>query len=160
MAKAKSKSAGPVVRCTKCNEELDQAKAVWLDLNWRTGEYRTTPWPEGESQGGFPFGSACAKRVAVAEPGPAADQRPASVLRDFAVSMADRVLAKLRETDPKKDWHMTEDGPAFTFEGVTITDPDMDESGRFEVRALSYYGLSDEAVTIMRLCGKSADEEG
>jgi len=28
----------------------------------------------------------------------------------------------------------------FTYEGVEITDPTMDESGRFEVNPIEYYG--------------------
>lgn len=52
--------------CTRCNEKLKPEKVVWLELNSRTSEWRKPT--EGEedwgldSQGGFPFGSACARQ--------------------------------------------------------------------------------------------------
>lgn len=50
--------------CTRCGELLDAPNTVWLELNMRTGVYDA----EGavahhESQGCFPFGSACARAV-------------------------------------------------------------------------------------------------
>lgn len=51
------------IYCERCGEKLNPKKAVLLDLNVYTHEYRAEPWPESESQGGFWFGSACAKRA-------------------------------------------------------------------------------------------------
>ena len=49
--------------CERCHEKLNPAKIVWLELDQDTGRY-VEKVPEGHaSQGGFPFGSACAKRV-------------------------------------------------------------------------------------------------
>lgn len=48
--------------CTRCGEELNEAKAVWLELDTRTNTYTADPVPEKHSQGCFIFGSACAKR--------------------------------------------------------------------------------------------------
>jgi hypothetical protein len=51
--------------CERCDRELDPDKTVWLELRWDTGLYYApgTEIPEDKSQGGFPFGAACAKRV-------------------------------------------------------------------------------------------------
>lgn len=50
--------------CERCGENLDPAKAVWLELNARTGRYAEAGTvPEPESQGCFAFGSACARAV-------------------------------------------------------------------------------------------------
>ena len=48
--------------CTRCGEVLNEAKAVWLELDTRTGTYTAQPVPDEHSQGGFIFGAACAKR--------------------------------------------------------------------------------------------------
>ena len=51
-------------RCTRCDELLNEARIVWLELNSRTGIYSSGPVePPEDSQGGFPFGAACARRV-------------------------------------------------------------------------------------------------
>lgn len=51
------------IRCTKCNEPLNDKKAVWLELSQTDGRYYDS-FPEGHiSQGGFPFGKSCAKKV-------------------------------------------------------------------------------------------------
>lgn len=55
-----------VTYCTKCDEELKPGRAVWLELNCMTGQYRAEgdpEFPEADSQGWFPFGSKCAKRA-------------------------------------------------------------------------------------------------
>lgn len=52
--------------CQRCHAPLDTSAVVWLDMNWRTGRYSDEPLPEGESQGCFPFGPACAKAVLAA----------------------------------------------------------------------------------------------
>lgn len=49
------------VFCERCGEKLNERKAVWLDLNWRTHQYSRDPWPAEDSQGGFAFGAACAR---------------------------------------------------------------------------------------------------
>ena len=50
--------------CQRCGEELDPTKAVWLELNSNTGIYHDDQFPkDGDSQGGFAFGSTCAKKV-------------------------------------------------------------------------------------------------
>jgi hypothetical protein len=51
--------------CDRCGEELHPDRTVWLELNHRTGKYTTEDVPEEESQGCFPFGVACSKRVIV-----------------------------------------------------------------------------------------------
>jgi len=50
--------------CTRCSEKLDPERVVWLELNVNTTLYSEEGMvPEGESQGAFPFGAACAKTV-------------------------------------------------------------------------------------------------
>lgn len=50
--------------CQECGKKLDPIKAVWLELSTETGEYYFgDPLPEAESQGGFPFGKDCAKKI-------------------------------------------------------------------------------------------------
>lgn len=51
--------------CERCGEQLDESKAVWLELDSRTNLYHAPgAFPaDGWSQGGFLFGSACAKAV-------------------------------------------------------------------------------------------------
>jgi hypothetical protein len=52
--------------CTKCGKELDRNDISWLEKSWVTNEYSDpsiTVLPEKESQGLFPFGKACAKKV-------------------------------------------------------------------------------------------------
>lgn len=53
-------------RCERCNEKLKPGTEVYLELNNKTGLYSDPDkvnLGEDESQGGFPFGKACAKRV-------------------------------------------------------------------------------------------------
>jgi hypothetical protein len=59
-----------VIRCNRCNEKLNPAKAVWLELSNSDGKY----YPEGclpkghISQGAFIFGNACARTVLTKDP--------------------------------------------------------------------------------------------
>lgn len=52
-----------VHRCERCNEKLNPKKIVWLELSQTNGYYyEYDHLPEGHiSQGGFVFGSICAK---------------------------------------------------------------------------------------------------
>ena len=52
-----------VIRCERCSEILKPETAVWLELSITDGKYYPLgKLPKGhESQGGFSFGSACAK---------------------------------------------------------------------------------------------------
>lgn len=57
---------GDINYCERCGEKLNPKKIKWLELNCVTGEWTdpdVTKVPEEESQGGFPFGIACAKQV-------------------------------------------------------------------------------------------------
>lgn len=50
--------------CTRCGELLAPDKIVTLELSFKTGLYQHVgKIPADESQGCFPFGSACAKAV-------------------------------------------------------------------------------------------------
>lgn len=49
--------------CEHCKAKLNPDKAVWLELDQRTGTYTDQPVPEEFSQGGFPFGADCAKNM-------------------------------------------------------------------------------------------------
>ena len=53
------------IYCERCVRELDRDQAVWLELDSLTGLYHEPErFPaDGESQGEFSFGSACAKTV-------------------------------------------------------------------------------------------------
>lgn len=56
------------IRCERCGEALKQTQTVWLELSLTDGRYYKD-LPDGHaSQGGFPFGKACAK-VAIQEAG-------------------------------------------------------------------------------------------
>jgi hypothetical protein len=49
------------IRCTRCDEVLNPNKVEWRELSNTDGKYYVN-LPEGHiSQGGFPFGTACAK---------------------------------------------------------------------------------------------------
>lgn len=51
-------------RCTRCGEVLGDTEVVWLELDIRTSRYGALGTvPDRHSQGGFPFGSACAQHV-------------------------------------------------------------------------------------------------
>lgn len=58
--------------CERCGERLILARIVWLELNSHTGIYSRNEGetPAEESQGWFPFGSACAKSVLAAQERP------------------------------------------------------------------------------------------
>ena len=52
--------------CESCGEKLNPKRAVWLELSFKTNLWtdpEVAPWPEEDSQGGFPFGKDCAKRI-------------------------------------------------------------------------------------------------
>lgn len=52
--------------CERCGRQLDPETMVWLELRWDTGRYYDpdkTDVPEDKSQGGFTFGTACARAV-------------------------------------------------------------------------------------------------
>lgn len=49
--------------CERCGEELHPDREVYLELDQRTGTYaKEGTVPTERSQGGFPFGAACAQR--------------------------------------------------------------------------------------------------
>jgi hypothetical protein len=55
--------SGDEAYCECCGKLL-KSKAVVLELNQNTGIYHSHgEVPEGESQGGFMFGTTCAKRI-------------------------------------------------------------------------------------------------
>lgn len=47
--------------CERCGEELTEDRTIWLDLDFVTGLYSEER--AQNSQGCFPFGATCAKRV-------------------------------------------------------------------------------------------------
>lgn len=49
--------------CYKCRKLLNPKKIVWLELNMKTNIFSSELCPENESQGMFPFGPDCAKKV-------------------------------------------------------------------------------------------------
>jgi hypothetical protein len=52
------------MRCTQCDQPLDEAAAVWLELNCNLGTYHASGTvPPEQSQGCFPFGAACARAI-------------------------------------------------------------------------------------------------
>lgn len=54
------------VRCenNKCRKDMPQRRAVWLELNNKTGQYcEPGTVPEKHSQGGFPFCDDCAAQI-------------------------------------------------------------------------------------------------
>ena len=52
------------LHCEHCGQRLDRDKAVWLEFSFRTGRwYHAEQCPPDESQGYFPFGRACARKV-------------------------------------------------------------------------------------------------
>jgi hypothetical protein len=53
--------------CTCCGKPLKQAGAAWLELSFITNKYYIdNVVPQQESQGYFPFGLTCAKKIALA----------------------------------------------------------------------------------------------
>jgi hypothetical protein len=52
-----------LIRCTECGDILTSKKIVWLELSNSDGNYYREI-PKGHvSQGGFPFGTTCSKKV-------------------------------------------------------------------------------------------------
>jgi hypothetical protein len=52
------------LRCTRCSEKLDESRAVWLELDRDLLTYHLDgEVPPERSQGGFPFGEACARTI-------------------------------------------------------------------------------------------------
>jgi hypothetical protein len=49
--------------CMECGRPLRSKDVVMLDMNVLTHQFRKEPWPESDSQGSFPFGRTCAKKV-------------------------------------------------------------------------------------------------
>lgn len=52
--------------CECCERELQVDRITWLELDQRTDSYvdpKKVTVPEDESQGAFPFGSTCARKV-------------------------------------------------------------------------------------------------
>jgi hypothetical protein len=51
-----------IYHCTCCERELDPSKMTWLEKSFKTNRwYKGDTCPPEESQGNFPFGTACAK---------------------------------------------------------------------------------------------------
>lgn len=52
-------------RCERCGEKLNPSRTKWLELSWRTNRFHEHEGeiPGEDSQGWFPFGQACARRV-------------------------------------------------------------------------------------------------
>lgn len=53
----------PPEQCECCGRELNPAKTTYLHLNSSTGRYGVEDLPDIHSQGWFPFGWACARKV-------------------------------------------------------------------------------------------------
>jgi hypothetical protein len=52
-----------MLRCYRCDQPLAEDRAVWLELNARTGQWsHSAVVPPSDLQGRFPFGAACARR--------------------------------------------------------------------------------------------------
>jgi len=51
------------VRCERCEKLLDPKNIVWLELSCNDENYYETLPAGHESQGGFPFGKDCAKKL-------------------------------------------------------------------------------------------------
>ena len=51
--------------CELCEQKLNKGRIVWLELNLYTHTWHANEGevPEDESQGWFPFGAACARKV-------------------------------------------------------------------------------------------------
>lgn len=57
----KDNTSDQKIYCERCGERLNPIKAVWLELSNTDGNYYTNIPKNHISQGGFSFGSACAK---------------------------------------------------------------------------------------------------
>lgn len=51
-----------VIKCERCGEVLQPERVVWLELSITDGKYYFTLPEDHESQGGFAFGSTCARK--------------------------------------------------------------------------------------------------
>lgn len=52
------------IKCKECGEILKGKNIVWLELSITDGEYYLNGIPKNhESQGFFPFGSSCYKKI-------------------------------------------------------------------------------------------------
>ena len=50
--------------CTCCGRSLNHKRIAWLELDMRSSTYHARQdVPEEDSQGWFPFGTACARKV-------------------------------------------------------------------------------------------------
>lgn len=54
---------GRDLRCEHCGKKLDPSVAVWIELDNRRMIYTSEEIPEKDSQGYFPFGASCAKKI-------------------------------------------------------------------------------------------------
>jgi hypothetical protein len=57
--------------CQICGAVVNPDKAVWLELDLRDNSWhdpKTDPVPQEYSQGGFPIGRDCAKKVVLGKP--------------------------------------------------------------------------------------------
>jgi len=52
-----------ILKCTKCSAVLTSSQIVWLELNFETGIFSREAGPLDKSQGWFPFGRNCARRL-------------------------------------------------------------------------------------------------
>lgn len=56
--------ASKIDHCSCCGRPLDPEKIVWLEQSFVTSRwYAGGQCPPEESQGGFPFGAACARKI-------------------------------------------------------------------------------------------------
>ena len=51
------------MKCENCGKDLKYTEAAWLELSQTHGRYYQEIPKGHESQGAFPFGKACAKKV-------------------------------------------------------------------------------------------------
>lgn len=49
--------------CERCGKKITSGNEVWLNLDSRTNTYTDKDIPSEYSQGGFPFGEDCAKKM-------------------------------------------------------------------------------------------------
>lgn len=54
----------PPLYCEHCGKKIREEQAVYLELSWKTNRwYREGECPPDESQGSFPVGKICAKKI-------------------------------------------------------------------------------------------------
>jgi hypothetical protein len=57
-----------IITCEKCGRVLDPDEAVWIEWDTRLGgPAKTFPVPPEHSQGAFPYGRDCAKKLGFKE---------------------------------------------------------------------------------------------